>query len=335
MFSFRSRLLRARLPSFANAKQQTPQRVSKPDTVLNPNIKAPRCKKPKLFGCEKGDLREQKSAQKSPRGSGQKVQRERSRWCSPGGDQTALTSERVPPPPPPFIWWCGKCLGHKPTPRPHSSGRQTPGGGSWSFLPPTSIIPGGQGAAKRLLPEGSSERSVFHPNAERRRVGKVKIFHRTGILFLSKILVRHKIRKGLNKSDPQASCSKSCPAPTNPSSTKAGTGSSLCLFSITQRQNLVSSSSNISRGNPDFERRLGALCQQNFNFVFLCGSSLISIVLWMLGKVSKHSCCLISITYCCCFFKKGEGKEKKPPWKLNIYTPTYTNPSRSKGGKPI
>lgn len=51
----------------------------------------------------------------------------------------------------------------------------------------------------------------------------------------------------------------------------------------------------------------------------------------MLWEVSKHCCCLVSIAHHCCFFKEG----KKSHWKLNIYTPTYTNPSRSKGGKLI
>lgn len=51
--------------------------------------------------------------------------------------------------------------------------------------------------------------------------------------------------------------------------------------------------------------------QQNLNFDFLWGSSLIPIIFWMLGKVSKNSCCLISVAYHRCYFKEGEEGEKK------------------------
>lgn len=45
---------------------------------------------------------------------------------------------------------------------------------------------------------------------------------------------------------------------------------------------------------------------------------------------SNHYCCLISIAYHHCL---KEGENKRSHWKLNIYTPTDINPSRSKGGK--
>lgn len=76
------------------------------------------------------------------------------------------------------------------------------------------------------------------------------------------------------------------------------------------------------------EETSGASHQQNLNFVFLLGSSLIPIIFWMLGKAYKNSCCLISVAYRRCYFKEGEGekkrkgKKKPSPWKLNIYTPT-------------
>lgn len=189
-------------------------------------------------------------------------------------------------------------------------GEANPGEGS--FLPRTSIAPGEQRTARRLLPEVSSEMFIFHANTEQRRIGEAKIFQRMGILFLSKILAQQKILKGINKSNPQASCSKPCFQPTTPCSTIALTDSGLYSFYITQEipePNLFSSTSNISRGNLCFESWLGASRGQKFNFIFFCGSSLISIIFWMRGKVSKHSCCLVSIPYCCCFFKEGE-KEK-------------------------
>ena len=107
-----------------------------------------------------------------------------------------------------------------------------PRGGS--FLPCTSIAPGEQGTARRLLPEVSAERCIFHPNTEGRHVGKAKIFHGIGILFLCKILVQQKILKGINKSNTQASCSKPCSQPTTPCSILSLTDSGLYSFSITQ-----------------------------------------------------------------------------------------------------
>lgn len=80
-------------------------------------------------------------------------------------------------------------------------GEANPGEGS--FLPRTSITPGEQRTARRLLPEASSEMLIFHANTEQRHIGEAEIFHRMGILFLSKILAQQKILKGINKSNPQ------------------------------------------------------------------------------------------------------------------------------------
>lgn len=96
-------------------------------------------------------------------------------------------------------------------------------------------------------------------------------------------------------------------------STVALTVSGLYLLSITPHirasQGKTLFNFKDKQRKPHFKSWLGASHQQNF--IFLCGSSLMSITLWTLGEVSKHSCCLIPIAYHHCFFKEGEEKNKK------------------------